>query len=433
MTDITDTPPDVLPAPTAAHLKWRLCLMMFLQYFIQGCYLPIVSLYLQEQLGFSTFWIGVFGSALAVGPLFAPFLIGQLVDRRYASERVLAFCHLAGGVIMVLLYLQTEEWPVIVLGTLYSILYIPTLMLTNSLCFHHLTDSKREFPLIRLWGTIGFVVPAWLIEYVFLRGLEGEQLNQARGVALVTAGIVGLLMAAYSLTLPHTPPTQREDRRFAPGVASRMLAQPHVLVLVLVSFLIAIVHKFYFVLNAPYLKEVLVQGGVRGAWEQRISSLGQIAEVLVMAVLGLMITRWGFKRTMLLGILAYAVRCVIFAYALRLPGPFPVTMTIVCTGQLLHGFCFGCFMAAAYIYFDRTSPADIRGSVQNLYGTFVIGLGFFAGGFVSGWIGESFTSPSGRNWTGIWLSAAALAAACWMIFALTFESQADEPQAAEAG
>ncbi|MFG0240057.1 MAG: MFS transporter [Gimesia chilikensis] len=207
---MTDTETETLSLEkTDFALKMRLIVMMFLQYFVQGCYLPIITLYLIDALGFSAFQIGVFGAALAVGPLLAPFVFGQIVDRHYATERVLAFCHLSGGVIMLALFLQQSYWPVVILGVMYSILYVPTMMLTNSLSFQHLKDSDREFPLIRLWGTIGFVVPAWLAEGLFLRGLSGDALNTGRGIVLAMAGVAGILMAAYCLSLPHTPPVSK--------------------------------------------------------------------------------------------------------------------------------------------------------------------------------------------------------------------------------
>jgi nucleoside transporter len=417
-------PTDPLLDSSSANLKVRLSVMMFLQYFVQGCYLPVVALYLQDALKFTPVQIGWFLSALAIGPLVAPFLVGQLVDRRFATQHVLTASHLLSGLVMLVLYVQKQFWLVVILGTVYSVLYVPTMMLTNALAFHHLRNRDREFPIVRLWGTIGFIMPAWLIELVFLRGLQGEPLNNARGVVLVTSGIAGIVMAMYSLALPHTPPTRKTSRSFAPGAALQLVRQRRFLVLVVISFLIGVVHNYYFALNSPFLKSILVSGGVLGAWEQRISSLGQIAEIGVMAVLGLAIARLGFKRVMLIGTLAYLIRCLIFAAADYLHAPFAATMTIVCLGQLLHGLCFGCFMATAFIYLDRTTPTDIRGSVQTLYGTFVLGLGIFAGGIVSGQIRNYFTTGSDAaaisNWTAIWLSGAAISAVCVLGFGLLF-------------
>lgn len=437
---------------TEPTLKKRLIVMMFLQYFVQGCYLPIITLYLIDALGFSAFQIGVFGAALAVGPLLAPFVFGQIVDRHYATERVLAFCHFSGGVIMLALFLQQSYWPVVILGVLYSVLYVPTMMLTNSLSFQHLKDSDREFPLIRLWGTIGFVVPAWLAEGLFLRGLSGEALNTGRGIVLAMAGVAGLIMAAYCLTLPHTPPVKSDKKDLAPGKVLKMLKYQHFLVLVLVAFIISIVHKFYFQWNSPFLKNVLLMGGETGAWEQRISSIGQVFEVLVMAVLGFGIKKFGFKAVMLVGLLSYLVRSLVFAYASTLSDAYVLAMSLTCLGQAMHGLCFGCFLAAAYIYVDKVCPLDARGSMQTFFGTFVFGLGMFAGGFISGSIGEYFTSPENgtlvraawniesqtgiqaftqknldgdpinllRDWPGIWLSSAAIALFATLLFWILF-------------
>ena len=154
---------------SSPQLLSRLSLMMFLQYLVQGAYLPIASVYVEKALGFSAFQVGLFGAALAVGPVLAPFIVGQVVDRFFATERVMAVCHLIGGILMLFIAVQTEVWAVIILGTLYSILYVPTMMLTNSLAFQHLKNSDMEFPWIRLFGTLGYIVPAYVIEFWFLR------------------------------------------------------------------------------------------------------------------------------------------------------------------------------------------------------------------------------------------------------------------------
>ncbi|MEQ8790914.1 MAG: MFS transporter [Pirellulaceae bacterium] len=443
--------------PTSASIRTRLCMMMFLQYFVQGCYLPIASVYVQDALGFSSFQLGLFGSALAIGPLFAPFILGQLVDRYFSTEHVLSASHLCGGLVMLALYLSSGFWPVIILGTLYSVLYVPSMMLSNSLAFHHLQRRDREFPIIRLFGTIGFVLPAWLIELWWLAGLEGQELNAARGIAFCFAGVAGLIMGVYSLTLPHTPPNRESRRQFAPLAVVDMLQVRHFAVLVSITFLISIVHKFYFVWNSPFLKDILREGGITGAFEQRISSIGQISEVLVMAGVGLMISRLGFKFTMLIGTLAYLARCLVLATAISIGEPFWLSMGLACFGQALHGLCFGCFLAVAFIFVDKVAPKDIRGSMQNVFGTFVIGLGFLVGGVLAGWVGDIFTTSEGgetirqsmgivetigmvaqppkdgvvkiRDWPGIWLACGALALLCVLGFAIFFPRGAGKEEA----
>ena len=421
MTSDSDNP--MTPAASSSSMLSRLSVMMFLQYFVQGCYLPIASVYVLDALDFTDVEMGIFSSALAVGPIVAPFIVGQLVDRMFATQRVMAFCHIVGGLLMLALYMQTRAWPVIVLGTAYSILYVPTMMLTNSLAFHHLKNSDMEFPWVRLCGTLGFIVPAYMIEFWWLRGLDGHDLDLARGIAFAFSGTAGIVMGLYCLSLPHTPAQPHKRRKYAPGAVVSMLRRRHFLVLVVVSFFIAIAHQFVTVWYTPFLRSILDTGDW-GAYEQSISSVGQICELAVLAILGLLIKRLGFKRTLLLGATAYMLRCLIFALVFGLDPPFTGKLLLAALGQALHGFCFGCFMAVGYMYVDRIAPRDVRGSMQTLYGSFVIALGFFVGGFVSSQVGARFTSGTGemavRDWTSIWLSCAALSAACVVVFAAFF-------------
>lgn len=426
MTRNRESGADVLPR-SPGPLLGRLSLMMFLQYFVQGCYLPIAALYVESTLGFAPRQVGVFVAALAIGPILAPFILGQIVDRAFPTERVMAVCHGLGGALMLALYYQTAAGPVIALGTAYSILYVPTMMLSNSLAFRHLRNSDMEFPWIRLFGTLGFIVPAFIIESWWLRGLEGTELARARGIAFALSGIFGIVMAAYCLTLPHTPPIRNERHRYAPGVVMAMLRQRAFLVIVVVTFFICIAHQFFFVFNSPFLRDILDTGGW-GAAEQRISSIGQWCELGVMAVLGFLLKRLGFKRTLLIGASAYMLRCLLFALVFAIDLPFAGRLAIAAAGQALHGFCFGCFLAVGYMYVDRISPPDVRGSMQNVHGVFFISLGFFFGGLVGGEVGDWFTAAADgqtvRNWTGIWLTSAALCAACVAGLAAFFPGEA---------
>lgn len=409
-------PPGTGAPHSSITLLARLAVMMFLQYFVQGCYLPIAALYVDQTLGFTAGQVGLFVAALAVGPILAPFVVGQLVDRAFSTERVMAVCHLAGGGLMLALFYEARVWPVIVLGTLYSVLYVPTMMLSNSLAFQHLKNSDMEFPRIRLFGTLGFIVPAFLIESWWLRGLEGTALAEARGIAFAMSGVLGIVMAVYCFTLPHTPPPRQARRTYAPGVVMAMLRQRDFCVIVIVTFFICIAHQYFFVFNSVFLRDILDSGGWESAAEQRISSLGQWCEIGVMAVLGFMLKQWGYKRTLIVGASAYMLRFLLFALVFGLDLPFAGKLVLAGLGQALHGFCFGCFLAVGYMYVDRIAPADVRGSMQNIYGVFFVSIGFFVGGLVGGAIGDWFTvvvdGERLRNWTGIWLSGTVLCAAC---------------------
>jgi nucleoside transporter len=444
-------PAGVRPAESAGErtpleLRVRLAAMMFLQYFVQGAFLPVVSLYLQTTLKFGPAELGYFNAAMALGPLVAPFFVGQLVDRRFATQHVLAAFHFLAGGLMLVLWTQRGFWLVMILGTVFSILYVPTMMISNTLAFAHLKDRNRDFPIVRLFGTIGFIIPAWLIEPLWLSRFSGEALDQQRGIVLLFAGVAGILMAVYSMTLPSTPPSSTESREFAPLAAARLLKQRNFLVLVLATFIIGAVHQYFFTWNSPFLKSLLTDAKIDAAYEQRISSIGQIAEIVVMAFLGSMLVGLGFKRTMLVGALAYMTRCLILSGAAALSGPFAARMGLACLGQALHGVCFGCFLAVAFIYVDRESPKDVRGSAQTLYGTLVLGIGFFLGGLIGGWVGKFFSAaklvtvyelvegkPSPlpkeivvQDYAMIWLSGAAIAAAGLLLLAMLFPSDRTE-------
>jgi len=467
-------------AATPRNIKLRLYVMMFLQYFVQGCYLPVISVYLEESMGLNKEQIGLFGMGLAIGPLLSAMVLGQLADRRFATQRVLAFSHLAAAVLMFLLYASIQYFGasagkgfslVVLLGVGYAILYSPSMMLTNALAFHHLKDSGREFPLVRLWGTIGFVLPAWIVEYFFLSSSQTALLNNARGVTLLFAAGAGAVMGAYCFTLPDTPP-RRGASKLALTQVLELLRSRAMLVLMVVALGVAVVHKFFFVLNSPYLKAMLYRGGEAG-WEGRIASIGQVAEVGVMAILALLIARLGFKWTMSLGICAYIARSLLLAGAATINGDFALSMTLVALGQAMHGFCFACFLAAGYMFVDRTATDDIRASMQNFFGTIVVGVGFLLGGLVAGRIGNAFEAPNQsqlgmvagttgwtavfdqegppadsvrarlgiqsqagwsvvigqdrrQDWAGTWTASAAMAFVCLVVFVLFFPRRAGE-------
>jgi nucleoside transporter len=409
---------------TPTSVKVRLALMMFLQYFVQGSYLSIVFAYLRQGLGFSESESGNFVAAIGVGPLLAPFVVGQLVDRMLPTERVLAGCHFLAGLLMIVLYLQTQYLPVLILGACYSILYVPTMMLTNTLAFRHLVDRDREFPRLRLWGTIGFIVPAWLIEFYFLSGFSGDELNRRRGIAFLVSGIAGVIMSAYCLTLPSTPPTPQSSGKFAPGVVLGLLRQRNFFVLTLVTFVIAGAHNFFFVWNVTCLQDVLGRIGWAGK-VQSFATIAQIAEIVVMLIVGTSIVRLGYKWTMAIGMAAYALRCVALAVAGDgLLPPMP-SMILAGFGNALHGVCFGFFLATAFMYVNNTSPPDVKGSMQTIYGTLIFGLGGVLGANLAGHLGKFYklADTSGGpayDWNGIWLWCAAAAAACLLVFIVAF-------------
>ena len=364
------------PAPT-----FRLWLMMVLEFAIWGSWLPLILGTMgPDGLAFTdaqTAWVG---SAFAIASLVGIVCSSQFVDRTFAAEQFMAGSHLGGGLAILAMY-RAEEiaaaagcgvFPVFFgLMLVHALFYVPTISVSNSIAFTHMRNARQEFGLVRMGGTIGWILAAWPL-YLMLQGKVGaEAVAASRGMFLV-AGITSLVLAAYSLTLPHTPPRRAAGGGSA-GIAwlkaTGYLSQPYLLVLFLVTFVDAVIHNGYFVLAGTFLGSPTV--GIRPEWVMPVMSLGQVAEILTMAVLGGVLARLGWKTTMILGILGHAVRFAVFAF---LPQNQPVIIAV----QVLHGICYAFFFATLSIFIDAAFPKDVRSSAQSLFNLLVLGLGDLA-------------------------------------------------------
>ena len=353
--------------------RWKLFAMMALQFFIWGAWLPLIWPYM-GGLGFDGTQQAWVGSAFAIASIVGIFFSNQFADRSFAAERFLAFSHLVGGLGMFGLYYSVELSEM--LGTsvfatfftcmlVHSLFYVPTISVTNSLAFAHLDDPERQFGPVRIGGTVGWILAAWPLFFLLDEGSGWE----AKKAIFMIAGIASLAMAAYSLTLPHTPPrpaTTAEDR-FAWLKAGRQLAKPFVLVLFIVTFIDATIHAGYFKLTGGFLGAV----GFEDKWHMPIMSLGQIAEIGTMAVLGLVLAKLGWRTTMVIGVLGHAVRFGVFALLPDVPAAIVVV-------QVLHGVCYAFFFATVYIFVDAVFPKDVRSSAQGWFNLLIVGLGDLA-------------------------------------------------------
>jgi nucleoside transporter len=379
---------------------------MFLQYAIWGSWLPLLALYLSDFRRFSGTEIGAVFATQAVAALLAIFVGGQIADRHVSAERFLAVSHLVGGLAMIALAFQQTFVPFLVTMQIYTLAYLPTLSVTNKVAFHHLTDAQKEFGPVRLWGTIGWIAASW--PFVFLlRGKTGPALESALTSIFVVAGAASLALAVFSLWLPPTPPRGGAEKS-APFEAIRLLKNPAILVLFIVTFLDALVHQCYFQWTSPYLASI----GVPENWIMPAMSIGQIAEIATMAGLGVFLARLGFRRTMTLGILGHAVR--FFIYSIGAPAWMVVASNVV------HGFCYAFFFAAVYIFVDQQFPKDARASAQGLFNLLILGLGPFAGSWLWGGLGDVFRTPAGVDFSQLFLVPTALAAAAAVVLFVGF-------------
>jgi MFS family permease len=396
---------DSAPA-SAGGLKFKLSVMMFLQFFIWGAWFPMVFDYV-PSLGFAGWQKDAILNAFFVSALIGVFFSNQFADRNFAAQRFLAFSHLiAGAAILGLGFFQKPVpfWPFFALMALHTLLYVPTISITNSIAFANMPNS-HDFGIVRLWGTIGWIAAAWPFVFILVDwskvpsmsdvGVVGwlkEALGNSQAdtaatrYTFVAAGIASLLLAAFSLVLPHTPPKKTGETLAWLEASKSLFRHPFILVLFIVTFLDAAIHQFYFYWTATFLKT-----GVHlpANWIMPVMSIGQIAEIVTMAFLGLVLKRLGWRATMVIGILGHAGRFAVFAFAQQLPEGLQQPAAIGV--NILHGICYAFFFATVYIFIDVYFPKDARTSAQGLFNMLILGLGPIASNFVSGRLGEQFT------------------------------------------
>ena len=378
----------------------RLGAMMFLQYALWGAWLPVTARYLSASvteggLGFSGSQIGmILGLAGSIGAIAAPFIAGQIADRYFSTEKILAFLVSFGGIVKWYTATQTDYHSWLLLSILYSVLYMPTLALSNSITFAHINDQENDFPKIRIWGTIGWIVASWAFPMIWLQtdlqfqymppfivGAEVPDVTSRLADALKFSGIISLCYGAFCFLLPHTPPKRDAVEKLAFKKAFDLFQYSSFSVLVLASLAVSIIHQIYFLQTGPFLSSI----GIPDSQIGPAMTIGQFAEILTMAYLGFFLKRLGFKKVITIGIGAYCLRYAIFGTEL-----LPVWVMII--SQAFHGFCYAFFFAAAYIYVDKIAEDDVRHSAQTVFGIIILGGGPVIGGWLSGYLQEAYTT-----------------------------------------
>jgi nucleoside transporter len=400
-----DIPRLARPPTMNSAIRIKLSVMMFLEFVIWGAWLPLLGLYLDKYLQFDGDQKAWIFNAFAIASLTGMFFGGQFADRYFAQEKFLAFSHLIGGVSMLALAYFTSFWPFFGLMLLHCFFYVPTLCFANAISFANLKNAQEDFGKIRVWGTIGWIAASWPFVFIPIDWAQVPPMAEAGGFvswlgkALATpktgdamraaltgtftlSGAVSLLLAAFCLTLPHTPPAkvEGEESKFAPLEALKLLAVPSILVLFIVTFLDSLVHYCYFFWTSPFLSAI----GLPENWIAPAMSIGQIAEIATMAYLGFFLKRLGWRTTMILGILGHVIRFGIYSIGR------PDLLWLVILSNVVHGFAYAFFFATVYIFVDENFPKDIRTSAQSLFNLLILGVGPFLGNILWGKLGDYY-------------------------------------------
>ena len=379
--------------------------LMFLQYFVWGAWSVTLGTWLGQTLQFSGEQIGLASGTTALAAIISPFFVGMVADRFFATERLLALLHVVGGVI--LFYASTRStFGAFYLALLaYALCFMPTLALSNAISFRQMSDPGVEFPPIRVLGTIGWIVAGLVVGSL---GLE------ATAMPMRLAAGASLLLGVFCLALPHTPP-QNSRRATLGGVlgldALKMLRDRSFAVFVLGSFLICIPLQFYYAFANLFLNEI----GMENAAGKM--TLGQMSEIGFMLVMPWFFARLGIKWMLLVGMAAWSIRYLFFAY-----GDTSSLVWMLYAGILLHGVCYDFFFVTGQIYVDERAPSDLRSAAQGLIAFVTLGVGMFIGSWASGRVVDAYAAAGGHDWTPIWVIPAAGAFVVLLLFAALFRA-----------
>jgi nucleoside transporter len=389
-------------------VRLKLSIMMFLQYFVWGAWWVTVGTYLTQVHSFSAVQVGLISGTTALAAVISPFFVGMIADRFFATEKILAVLHLVGGGLMSLA--STFSTFGLVYPTLlaYTLCYMPTLALSNALSFHNMKDPAKEFPSVRVLGTIGWIAVGQLIGWL---GIE------ASATPLKIAAGSSILLGLYCLTLPHTPPKLKGQPVSVGAIlgldALKLMKDSSFAIFVIGSFLICVPLTFYYAFTNLFLNEL---GMVNAAGKM---TLGQMSEIGFMLVMPFFLRRVGIKKTIILGMTAWVTRYLLFAY-----GNLDANVWMLYAGILLHGICYDFFFVTGQIYVDQRAPVEMRGAAQGFIAFVTLGAGMFLGSWASGLVVQKYTATVGNgvahSWPQIWMVPALGAAGVLALFALFF-------------
>ncbi|AMO82229.1 nucleoside permease [Obesumbacterium proteus] len=405
---------------TVNNNNTKLSVMMFVEWFIWGAWFVPLWQYL-NKLGFSPSEIAWSYSSTAIAAILSPVLVGVIADRYFAAQKVLGWLHLVGGTLMLLLAWQTQFSTFFPLLVVYALTYMPTVALTNSIAFANIRDTEKDFPRIRVLGTLGWIASGLVVGFMLPPLLGMDNVSDTNMPLIVTA-LASVLLGLYSFMLPNTPPKvgQRTDIKDLLGLnALSLLRDRSFAIFALCSFLFCMPLAFYYQFANGYLTQVGLENAT--GW----MTLGQVSEIFAMLALPFLLKRYGIKKVLLLGFVTAGIRYVLFIYG----GTADVLMySMLFIGILLHGVSYDFYFVTGYIYVDKKAPAHMRTAAQGLITLICQGFGSFIGNWLGGRAMTAFQLPEAHNgmtfdWFTVWGVGAAMVFAVMLLFILFFREK----------
>ncbi|MBS1639051.1 MAG: nucleoside permease [Bacteroidetes bacterium] len=398
-------------------IRFQLSFMMFLNFFIWGAWFVTLGTFLQNNLSATGAESGSVFSTQSWGAIIAPFIIGLIADRYFNAEKILAVLHIVGGIIMYQMYKADTVSVFYPYVLAYMILFMPTLALVNSISFNQIKDPEKEFSNIRVWGTIGWIAAGLLISYVFLWDSVDNIKTGALKNTFLLAAVASVILGVFSFTLPKTPPkiSKNTTIKFSDILgldALKLLKDKNFFIFFIASILICIPLAFYYQNANQFLSNI----GVNNPTGKM--TIGQASEVLFLLALPVFFKKFGFKKTILVGMLAWALRYALFAYGNANDLSF---MLII--GIALHGVCYDFFFVSGQIYTDSKAGIEYKSAAQGLITLATYGVGMLIGFKVAGLITDNYTTAKDVfNWKMIWIIPAGIAFVVFLLFSLFFKS-----------
>jgi nucleoside transporter len=393
-----------------SKIKFQLSLMMFLEFFIWGGWFVTMGTFLSQSFNASGSQLAIAYETQSIGAIIAPFIIGLIADRYFSAQKILGFLHLFGAILLYKAGSSSDFLSFYPYILIYMILYMPTLALVNSVAFRQMNDPSKEFPPIRVFGTVGWILAGLIIGYF---GWESKEvLTHTFYLTASASAFLGI----FSFTLPNTPPTAEKGdfsiKKILGLDALSLLKDTKYLIFFISSILICIPLAFYYQHANQFLNEV---GMPKAA---AVMTLGQISEALFILLLPIFLKRYGIKTTLIVGMLAWVIRYILFAY-----GDVGVNAWMLIFGVILHGICYDFFFVSGQIYTDYKAGDQFKSSAQGLITLATYGLGMLVGFRLAGYITDQFTNNTGHDWTQIWILPSSFALIVLIFFVLTFKNE----------